>query len=150
MDNHNYKVSVTWMNDRVGWAEAPEVHERAMFSAPPEFGGQAGLWSPELFLVAATGSCFLSTFVALAEHSKMALVGFTAEAEGALERVPGQGYRFTGILLRPVVTVEKEEDVARAHQLLEKAEKHCIVRNALTVPVQIDARVEVVLPAPMS
>jgi peroxiredoxin-like protein len=138
------------MNDKVGWAEADGVREHAMFSAPPEFGGQPGLWSPEQLLLVAAGSCFMSTFVAVAEHNKLTVIGYKAEAEGRLEKIPGQGYRFTEILLRPVVTVEKEEDTALAQRLLEKAEKHCIVRNALSVPVRVKSDVAVVEPAPMS
>lgn len=149
METHNYKVSVTWMNDRVGHAEAAGVEVPVFFSAPPEFGGWRGFWSPEQLLVLAASSCFLSTLLALAEHNRLTLVGYRAEAEGQLERVPGQGYRFTQLVVRPVVTLQSEADLALAQRLLEKAERACIVGNALTVPVQVEPKVEVVAPAPV-
>ncbi|MBI4462552.1 MAG: OsmC family protein [Acidobacteria bacterium] len=149
METHNYKVSVTWMNDKIGWAEAPGVREPVKFSAPPEFGGEAGLWSSELLLVFAAGSCFLSTLLAVAERNNLTLVGYQAEAEAHLERVPGKGYRFTEVVIRPRVTLEKESDIPLAERLLEKAEHACIVANALSVPVRVQARLEVIAPAPL-
>ena len=149
MKNHSYEVSVTWANELVGWAEARDVREPIKFSAPPEFGGERGLWSPELLLLLAANSCFLSTLLALAEHNRLPLVGYTAKAEGQLERVPGQGYRFTELVLRPVITLEKESDLPLAHRLLDKAERSCIVANALSVPVRVEAHVDIVAPAPM-
>lgn len=148
METHTYNVSVTWLNNRLGVAEADGVRDTLKFSAPPEFGGEPGLWSPELFLVSAASSCFLSTLLVLAERSRLPLVGYRAEAEGQLERGP-QGYRFTHLVVRPVVTLEKESDIPLAYRLLEKAERACIVANALAIPVRVEARVEVIAPAPI-
>ena len=149
MDSHTYKVAVTWMGNGLGEAEAEKVEIPVFFSAPPEFGGTPGLWSPEHLLVLAANSCFMSTLMALAQHSKLTVVGYRAQAEGRLEKIPGQGYRMTEIVLQPVATVQSEESLALAHRLLEKAERVCIVANALKVPIRVDARVEVVEPAPV-
>ncbi|MGH9787125.1 MAG: hypothetical protein ACRD4U_00295, partial [Candidatus Acidiferrales bacterium] len=53
-------------------------------------------------------------------------------------------YRFTEIVIRPLITVQSEDDLPLAEELLAKAEKFCIVANALSVPVRVDARVEIV------
>jgi organic hydroperoxide reductase OsmC/OhrA len=144
MDTHTYNVNVTWMDGRTGEAEAYHVPVPLFFSAPPEFGGAEGFWTPEHLLVLAANSCLMSTMLALAEHNRLTLVGYRADGEGRLEKIPGQGYRFAEIVLRPLVTVQSEEDIVRAEQLLAKAEKYCLVANALSVPVHVDARVEVV------
>jgi peroxiredoxin-like protein len=144
MDTHSYNVNVTWMDGRTGNAEAYHVSVPVFFSAPPEFGGTEGLWTPEHLLVLAANSCLMSTMLALAEHNRLTLVGYRADAEGRVERIPGQGYRLTEIVMRPHITVQSEDDLARAEQLLAKAEKHCIVANALSVPVRVDPRVELV------
>lgn len=149
MQAYHYKVSLIWMNDLVGWAEAPAIRDPVKFSAPPEFGGEAGLWSPEQLLLFAVGSCFLTTLLALAERSRVPLVAYQAQVEGDLEKISGQGYRFTEIEIRPAVTVEKGSDLPLVQRLLEKAERYCIVRNALAVPVRVTPRVEIVAPAPM-
>jgi peroxiredoxin-like protein len=149
MEPYHYKVSLTWLNDRIGVAETEGVRESLKFSAPPEFGGEGGVWSPESLLVMAASSCFLSTFLALAEHNHLPLVGYRADAEGRLERFPGQGYRFTALTLHPVVTLEKESDEELAQRLLQKTERACVVSNALTIPIRVEPRVEVVAPAPI-
>jgi len=144
MDAHTYNVNATWMDGRTGSAEASNVPVPVFFSAPPEFGGTEGLWTPEHLLVLAANSCLMSTLVVLAEHNGLTLIGYRADAEGRLEKVPGQGYRFTEIVIRPLVTVQSEDDFALAEKLLAKAEKLCIVANALSVPVRVDARIEIV------
>lgn len=147
METHNYKLSVTWMHEREGWAEAPDVRDPIKFAPPPEFGGRGGLWSPESLLVLAASSCFMSTFQFLAERSKLALVGYQADAEGRLESVPGKGFRFAEVMLHPVVTLESEDDIPLARKLLEKAERACIVAQSLNFPVRVEARIEVAVPA---
>lgn len=140
-----YKVSVTWMHNRDGWAEAGGTREPVKFSAPPEFGGRPGLWSPEQLLVLAASSCFLSSFLFFAERSNLTLAGYRAEAEGSLERVNGKGYQLGQITIQPVVMLHSEKDIARAQSLLVKAERACIVANSLMTPVRIEPKVEVPL-----
>lgn len=147
MESGTYKVSVTWMHDREAWADAPGVRDTVKFSAPPEFGGRPGVWSPELLLVLASSSCFLSSLLFFAEQSGITLAGYRAEAEGRLERLPGKGYQFAEIVLRPLVMVEKESDAAPVQRLLEKAERACIVANSLTTPVRVEPRIEVMTSA---
>lgn len=146
MSDNAYKVSVTWMQDREGTAQTPDVRERLFFSAPPEFGGQPGLWSPESLLVLSAASCFLSTFLFFVEREKLTLIGYHSDAEGRLERVPGAGFRFAEIVIRPLVVVESDEAVQVARRLLEKAERACIVANSLKVPVRIEAQLEALAP----
>ncbi|HKZ53300.1 MAG TPA: OsmC family protein [Candidatus Acidoferrales bacterium] len=147
MESGLYKVAVKWAEKRKGWAEAASVPGGIAFSAPPEFGGEPGLWSPEHLLVLSVSSCFLTSLLFFADRGGLALAAYEAEGEGRLEQVPGQGYRFAEVVLRPVVLVEKEGDVALAQRLLEKAKRACIVSNSLSAPLRVEARVEVALPA---
>lgn len=146
MGNDTYSVSVTWMQGREGFAQAPGIADTLKFSAPEEFGGQPGMWSPETLLVLAASSCFLNTLLFFAEKSGLTLVGYRADAEGRLERVPGVGFRFAELTLRPTVVVESETDAELARRLLEKAERACIVANSLAAPVRVQAEVELAFP----
>ena len=47
--------------------------------------------------MASVNSCFMTTFLAIAENSKLEVVKFHADAEGKLERVEGQGSMITVI-----------------------------------------------------
>jgi len=117
MSDNAYKVSVTWMQDREGTAQTPDVRERLFFSAPPEFGGQPGLWSPESLLVLSAASCFLSTFLFFVEREKRQERRRDREH---LERVFGVGRRQVGdadaVVADAVITerVREEREVRSA------------------------------------
>ena len=145
---HTYRTAARWAGRRSGEVEDEGVAEPLRFSAPPEFQGEAGLWSPETLLLAAANTCFLTTFVAIAEFSKLELAGVEITAEAHLERVPGQGYRFTEMVLRPVVTLAHDTDREKAARLLEKAEKICIVARSLQTPLRVEATLRAEVPVP--
>lgn len=147
MESGSYEVRIKWAQERNGCGEAAGIASAVQFSAPPEFGGRPGRWSPEQLLVLAVSSCFMTSFLFFADRSGLTLAGYEAEGEGRLEKLPGKGYRFAEVVLRPVVQVEKEDSVPLAQRLLEKAERACIVSNSLTAPVRVEARIEVSLPA---
>lgn len=115
------------------------------FSAPPEFGGESGVWTPEHFLLAAVASCFIATFRAVARASKLDFQGIEVPVEGAIER-DGGGFRFTRLILRPVLILCAEEDRERALRLLEKSEKSCLISRSLSSELQLEAKILVEKP----
>jgi peroxiredoxin-like protein len=125
-----------------GIVEAPDVPRTINFSAPPEFGGEPGLWTPEHMLLAAVATCFTATFRVLAERSKLELHALEVPVEGVLEREE-KGYRFTEIQLRPQVTILKESDRVRTLLLVEKAEKACLVSRSLNSKIALSPKVVV-------
>jgi peroxiredoxin-like protein len=128
--HHEYRVNAFGAGGRNGVVHAEGVLSSISFSAPPEFLGEPGCWTPEHFLVAAVASCFVSTFAGIAEKSRLEFATFNMDAEGALDNEGGV-WRFTEIKLRPVVTVLKEEDHDQAIRVLEKAEKSCLIARSL-------------------
>ena len=128
--HHEYRVHAFGAGGRNGVVGAEGVLSSISFSAPPEFLGEAGRWTPEHFLVAAVASCFVSTFSGMAEKSRLGFASFNLEAEGVLGNEDGT-WRFTEIKLRPIVKVLSEEDRDRAIRLLEKAEKSCLIARSL-------------------
>jgi organic hydroperoxide reductase OsmC/OhrA len=107
--------------------------------APPQFGGSDEVWSPEHLLTAAALLCLKTTFDAHARHNKLAIYAWHGGGTAELVKGP-QGPVFTSIELSvELVTDAGLED--RVQQLLEKAEKQCIVSRALNVPVHLKARV---------
>lgn len=115
------------------------------FSAPPEFGGEPGVWTPEHFLLAAVASCFIATFQAVARASKLDFQGIEVSVEGAIEKDTG-GFRFTKLTLRPVLILCAEEERERALRLLEKSEKICLVTRSLSSEVQLESKILVEKP----
>jgi len=97
---------------------------------PPEFDGPGGVWSPETLLCAAISDCFVLTFRAIARASKFEWQALQCETEAVLERVGGNS-QFTRFISRVRLEVPAGTDEARARQLLEKAERGCLVANSL-------------------
>ena len=142
MENtHLYRASAIWTMRRRGIASAQDVPRTINFSSPPEFQGEPGLWTPEHLLVASVATCFLATFRAIAEASRLQVVRLEVDAEGLLEREQG-GYRFTQVIVRPRLTIADAADQERAQRLLEKAERACLVSRSLSCHVELQARVE--------
>jgi peroxiredoxin-like protein len=134
--HHEYRVHAFGSGGRNGVVHAEGVLSCISFSAPPEFLGEPGRWTPEHFLVAAVASCFVSTFSGIAEKSRLEFASFKLDAEGLLDNADGI-WRFTEIKLRPVVSILKEEDRDRAIRLLEKAEKSCLIARSIQFKVTL-------------
>lgn len=141
-NEHEYRVKALCNGSRKGVLRAEAVSPAISFSAPPEFFGEAGLWTPEHFLVASVASCFVSTFSGIAERSRMEFASCSLEAAGLLGREDG-AWRFTEIKLSPRVALLKEEDRDRAMRLLEKAERSCLVARSLQCKITMLPSVEV-------
>ncbi len=76
MEPHYYNVEVSWNTERKGIMCSPELNKDAgsciEVATPPEFPkGMPGIWSPEHLFTAAVQSCFMTTFLAIAEFSKL-------------------------------------------------------------------------------
>ncbi len=109
--------------------------------APPlEFDGPGDAWSPEQLLLAAVETCFLLTWRAVAQASKIEFAKLDVRAEGTVGRVDGVT-RFTEIVLRPRLTLAPGADRSRAMRALEKSEKACLVSSSLATPVRLEAEI---------
>ena len=141
MENqHLFKTEIEWTGERHGQLRAPSLPNLEV-DAPPEFKGHEGVWTPEHLFVASVNSCFMTTFLAIAENSKLGVVKFNSEAEGKLEKLEGQGLMITHITLRPKLVVQNGRDVERALRIFEKAEKHCLIANSICTETTLDPQV---------
>lgn len=138
LDSYVYSVNLDWTHGRSGELQSAGM-PKIEFSAPPEFSGEAGKWTPEHLLVAAAASCFTATFMAVAEHYKLAVHGYHLNAFARLEKVPGEGHRFTEITLVPELHVEHDA-VDTALKVIAKAEKNCFVAKSLRATIQVEPK----------
>jgi peroxiredoxin-like protein len=135
-----YSTEVEWSEAREGELSASAL-PRLHVDAPPEFKGHAGSWTPEHLFVGAVNSCFMTTFLAIAENSKLDFVSFKAAADGKLEKREGQGFSITEIVLKPKLTIKDSHDAARAARILEKAEKHCLISNSIKAEISLEPEI---------
>ena len=83
MEKHLYNVGLTWKEGRIGEMNSPELPTKIEVATPPEFDkGVPGIWSPEHLYTASVLSCFMTTFLAIAEYSKLEYSSFDCSAEG--------------------------------------------------------------------
>jgi peroxiredoxin-like protein len=143
---HCFRAAARWTTGRRGVAEADCGAPAIDIAAPAEFQGEAGFWTPEHFLVAAVASCFITTFRAIAEFAKFEPEALEVRAEGTVEKTE-KGYRFTRVLLRPVLTIRAEEEHGRAERLLEKAERACLVSHSLLSELQFEPTIQLIAAA---
>jgi peroxiredoxin-like protein len=136
---YTYETSAEWTGRRGGSLSTPGLPALEV-SSPPEFSGEPGKWTPEHLLVASSASCWMATFVAIAEISHLRLASLRISASAKLERVPNEGYRFTEIILRPEIGVAAEDE-EKARRVLAKTEKGCFVTNSLRASVVVEPRV---------
>jgi organic hydroperoxide reductase OsmC/OhrA len=103
-------------------------------SAAPAFLGDSAAHNPEDLLVAALSSCHCLSYLALAARRGIAVVDYTDEAYGIMEYAETT-YRFTRVTLKPVVTVRKGSDLAKARALHEDAHHSCFIANSVNFAV---------------
>jgi len=133
---HTYHTAVKWTEQRKGvisCAGKPDIQ----VATPPEFKGHEGIWSPEDLFVSSVNICVMSTFLAVAERAGLAFTSYESVAEGRLELVDGK-FQFTAIALKPTITLSANADVAKAKELIQKAEANCLISNSIKAKVSLE------------
>lgn len=115
--------------------------EQLETDAPAEFGGSGEYWSPETLLVAAVANCFILTFRALSRRAGAEWEDLWVDAEGDLDKTQ-YGLRFTHFRLEVRLRPADDTDPAELHELLEKAERQCLITNSLTAESEIRIAIE--------
>ncbi|QPD02349.1 MAG: Osmotically inducible protein OsmC [Candidatus Nitrospira kreftii] len=131
-----YQTTVKWTEQRKGVMSCvgkPEVQ----VATPPEFKGHEGIWSPEDLFVASANVCLMTTFLAMAERAGLAFSSYESTAEGRLELVEGK-FQFTTITIRPSIMLKAGGDVVQAKELIEKAERNCLISNSMKATIRLE------------
>jgi organic hydroperoxide reductase OsmC/OhrA len=81
-------------------------------------------------LVAAVANCFILTFRGVSSMANFGWEQLECQVDGALERVSGVT-QFSKFTTRAMLTVKAGADHAKAQELMERAEKACLVANSL-------------------
>lgn len=150
MDPHFYNVNINWSSDRKGVMCSPELSAPAKnncgcieVATPPEFPkGIPGIWSPEHLFTAAISSCLMTTFLAIAENSRLDFISFNCSAKGKLEMVDGK-YLMTEVVLEPKVVIREEKDADKTEKVLRKSETACLISNSVKSKIIMHPVIEV-------
>ena len=138
---HHYTVAATGSAD--GEVELHSERLSTLRSASPaEFDGPGDRWSPETLLVAAIGDCLILTFRAVARASGFAWTSLECDVTGTLDRIE-RTTRFVAFDVRARLHVPHGTDPDRARQVLEKAERSCLISNSLSGAIHLIPVIEV-------
>jgi len=150
METHYYNVDIRWHQDRKGMMCSPEIAQPLSGSdgcieiaTPPQFPkGIAGIWSPEHLFTAAVSSCLMTTFLSIAENSKLQFTDFNCKSRGKLEQVDGK-FLMTEVFLEPTVTIVNEQDREKAERVIRKSEAVCLISNSIKSKIVISPVIEI-------
>lgn len=120
----------------VSCAGVPDIET----APPPEFDGPGDVWSPETLLVAAVANCFILTFRSVARAAQLGWEHLECHVDGVLERSAGAA-QFTRFTTRAALTVKAGADHGKARELLERAEKACLIANSLRGERHLEAQI---------
>lgn len=144
-NTYEFRATAYWMAGNSGIVSGENIPDSIEFSAPPEFGGDKEVWTPEHFFLASIATCFVSTFRAIAQFSKFDTVSLDVTVDGRLNKEEG-GYRFTDVKIKPVVSIMRDEERERAIKLLYKAERACLISRSLNSKISLEPVIQVTAP----
>ena len=144
MEPHYYNVNVKWNKDRKGIICSPELINPDVESGscievatPPQFAkGIPNIWSPEHLFTAAVNSCYMTTFLSIAENSRLEFLSFSCASKGKLEQVEGK-FLMSEVFLEPTLIITNEADREKAERILQKSEAACLISNSIKSKVHL-------------
>ncbi len=145
---HQYPVTVAWTGGRDGHGAVAAERSGAhlQLAVPEEFGGHGQGSNPEELLVAAIGACYTITYGLIATTRKLPLLEVKAQVIGQVEE-DGPQVSVKRIVVKPRITLVRdatEEDVTAAFEYAHRADKACMVSNAVRGKVEIVVEPDVV------
>jgi organic hydroperoxide reductase OsmC/OhrA len=146
MKTHNYNTILNWTGNTGKGTESYKAYTRDYTiladgkpeikgSSDPAFLGDRTRYNPEELLLASLSSCHMLWYLHLCSEAGIVVTAYSDSAEGTMtETADGSGH-FTGVTLKPSVTVTETSMIAKANELHFKANKMCFIANSCNFPV---------------
>jgi len=150
---HRYTVHVGWTGNTGSGTRDYRAYERShevtvegktplACSADPAFRGDASRYNPEELLVASLSGCHMLWYLHLCADAGITVLTYNDAATGTMAQSDDGGGRFTGVVLRPEVTITADGDVVLAQELHDKAHALCFISNSVSFPVRCEPVIE--------
>lgn len=143
---HYYEVNVKWQEGRIGQLTAPGLSETITCATPPEFAnGVPGIWSPEHLYAASINSCFMATFLVIADNFKLPYESFECKTICKLEMIENR-YQITQAVIEPhVILKNSPSDNDKLMRVLDKSKAACLITNSIKTAIQLSPKTEYIL-----
>ncbi|MEU6737311.1 OsmC family protein [Streptomyces physcomitrii] len=104
-------------------------------SSDPAFRGDSARWNPEELLVASLAQCHMLWYLHLCATNGVVVTDYTDRAHGEMALDAGGGGQFTGVTLRPEVTVADASMLEKGHRLHAEVPALCFIARSVNFPV---------------
>ena len=150
---HDYQVIVTWTGNLGEGTASYTAYSRDHHvtgeakptipgTADPAFRGDPTRWNPEELLVASLSQCHMLEFLAQAARAGVVVTRYVDEPSGTMVEARDGG-SFVEVILRPRVTVARDNMVDACARLHEEANRTCYIASSVAFPVRLEAFTEV-------
>ena len=138
---YTYEVNLKWTVNRKGVLSSPSLPQKIEVATPPDFPkGMEGVWTPEHLLVASVNSCLMTTFLAIAENSKLEFIHYESNAVCNIALIEAK-HTITEIILKPKVTIPHTQKKDRAIHILEMSKRLCLISNAIKASILMEPEI---------
>jgi len=154
---HTYRLRAQWTGDRGTGTSGYRDYDRSvridvdgkptlLASADVPFRGDPERWNPEDLLLASLSECHLLSYLYACVKVGVVVVGYEDEASATLLEDGKGGGAFTGVTLRPRVTVAEASMTDAAAAAHAQAREWCFIANSVNFPVRHEPTILVAAP----
>jgi peroxiredoxin-like protein len=146
MAEHVFHLKAHWPGGRNDTGKIETKNLQTKVSIPPEMDGPGIGTNPDEMLLGAAATCYIITFAAMIERSKIEKIDLTMESEGIVDVTNGV-ITYKKIIHKPVVTIKQgtPKNISTMLQKLAiKAENLCMISRALKGNVEVEAILSII------
>jgi organic hydroperoxide reductase OsmC/OhrA len=138
-----YQVSTSWKYEKLGIIKSSVLDSIIEVATPPEFtGGIAGIWTPQHLLIGAISSCFMTTFLAIAEKMRLKFTHFNCDTVLLIENSEGK-LSVTQITIHPIVTINNDKLSSKGLKILDITAKTFIINTMLKTKINFIPQINI-------
>jgi organic hydroperoxide reductase OsmC/OhrA len=138
---YTYEVNLKWTGKTKGILSSTVLPKEIEAADPQDHHlGTEGAWSPEHLIIAKINSCLMSTFLTIAENSKLEFISYESKSICTIEIIRGK-YLLIEIVLKPKVVIHYSQRPERAKHILEMSKNVCLISNAIKTPIRLDPEI---------
>ena len=146
LSEHHYLVRVVWTGNHGEGTSTYRSYTRdhevtsagvpvILGSADPTFHGNPERWNPEQLLLAALSQCHMLSYLHMAVKNGVIVTAYEDAAEGTMRLNPDGSGEFTGVTLRPRVTITDSTAKHTAQSIHAAAAAACFIGRSVNFPV---------------
>lgn len=145
MNKHTYQIIAEYRGGLEGQGQIKALGFESVYSAPKELRGLGVGTNPEELLASAAATCYLITLGAIMKFQGLAVIGLKNRTE--LDVESAEKLSITAIRHFPQIFVQKGslvDSLAKINAAVTRAEKACIIAQALNASVSVSVETEIV------